>query len=310
MRPDKLPIFTKWGEKMLARKRTIIVVLLVLVAHAAIRGYLKDYYAVIQPCDQPCQDGISCDPLELSFEVIPNNLRESNLESLWYRATIKNRSCREITPISVEGLLDSTELQEIAGPFSITIRDASGRELERLPPPGSDGGIAWDFGSAKGVDISTQGTIHPYQPNFELIKQLRDSGKLSKLNYVSLNPGESFESITSLLRPYRIVATSARTEDGGFAHGYRWVRVENPPEFPMPPKGFIFLDRYKFPRPGRYTVTASYRGEVSLYPIFKRWEDRSRWLDLIFWGTYPSRLNSKRRNVKVLAPAVSIEVVR
>lgn len=310
MQSNKLPTFNKWGKKLLARKRAIIIVFLVLGAHSAIRSYLKDYYAVILPCDQPCQDGMNCDPLELSFEVTPTQIKLSQPSMLWYRTRITNRTCRRISPISVDGFLESTELREIGSALWVTVKDSSGREIERLPPAGPDGGISWDYGNNKGVDVSTMGTVYPYQPGFEAITRLRESGKLKDSGYVDLNPGETFETVTSVLRPYRILATSSRTEDGGIADGYRWVLAKNPPDFPLPPAGFIFLDRYKFNRPGRYFISAGFKAQINIYPVFKRWEDSSHWLDLIFWGTYPSGLDSKTREIKLVSPPVSIEVVR
>jgi len=310
MKSDNLPTFKKWGAKMLAWKRAIIITLLIVGAHSVVRNYLKEYYAVILPCDQSCQDGINCAPLEFSFEVVPMTIKLSQPSMLWYRARIKNRSCRQIAPVSVDEFLRSTELLEIASNLWVTVKDSAGREIERLPLPFPDGGISWDYGSAKGADVSTTGTIYPYQPNFEAIKRLRDSGKLKGSGYVSLDPGEAFETITSVLRPYRILTTSSRTEDGGIMHGYRWMDVENPPKFPTPPEGFIFLDRYKFNRPGRYSITAGYRRKVSVYPVFKRWEDSSHWLDLISWGTYPSSLNSTEHEVNLVSPPVFIQVIR
>lgn len=298
------------GVKIIARKRAIVIVLLILGVKHFGTNYLKEYYAVIQPCDQPCQDAISCDPIEFTFEASPAKIRLGQPYYLWYRAQVKNRSCREVTILSVNGFLDSKELRKIGSDLWVTVTGPDGREIERLPVPRPDGGISWDYAGAKGVEISTEGTIHPYQPNFGLIDHLRDSGKLKEPGYVNLNPGETFGTITPVLRPYRIVATSMRTEDGGIADGYRWVQVENPPKFPTPPEGFNILDRYKLTRPGRYSITGGFRGKIVIYPIFSRWEKRVAWLDLFFWGTYPSRLDTRDREVNLIAPPVTIEVSR
>lgn len=310
MTKENLPTFRKWGERLLSHKRAILIVLLILGGREVVCNYLKEYYSVILPCDQPCQDAISCDPLEFTFEASPTKIRLGQANYLWYRAQVKNRSCRQVTIFSVDGFLDSKELSQSARQLWVVVRDPDGREIERLAVPGPDGGISWDYGNAKGVAISTNGTIYPYQPNYERIKHLRDSGKLNGSGYVDLEPGESFETISPVLRPYRIVAWSFRTEDGGIGDGYRRVQVENPPKFPTPPEGFNILDRYSFTRPGRYSITAGYRSKIVIYPIFARWENRSAWLDWFFWGTYPSRLDSQNRDVSRVAPPVVVEVTR
>ncbi len=310
MTKENLPTFRKWGKKLFERRRAIVIALLIFGGHRVARNYLKEYYAVILPCDQPCQDAISCDPLEFTFEATPAKIKLGQPNYLWYRAQIKNRSCREVTVFSIDGFLDSKELRRIGSSLWVTVADPDGQEIERLPVPGPDGGISWDYGNAKGVAISTEGNIHPYQPNYERIKQLRESGKLKGSGYVDLEPGETFETITPVLRPYRIVAWSFRTEDGGMGDGYRWIQAENPPKFPTPPPGFNKLDRYKFIRPGRYSIAAGFHSEIVIYPIFTRWENRSQWLDWFFWGTYPSRLDSKHRDVDLVAQPVVIGVSR
>ncbi|MBI2789408.1 MAG: hypothetical protein HYX59_12055 [Elusimicrobia bacterium] len=153
--------------------------------------------------------------------------------------------------------------------------------------------------------------VYPYQPDDEKIARLYKSGKLSEWSFVQLSPGESFGTITSVLRPYRIVATSVRTDDGGVADGIARVPVENPPAFPAPPDGFIHLDRYKFDRPGRYSIRARYSDEITLHPVYTRWDNRARWLRFFFWPTHPTSLDvddSQKRTVTLVAPPLFLEV--
>lgn len=310
---NELPTFRRWGKKLLEWRRAITIAVLVLGVHYAGTYYLKRYYAGIVPCDQPCQDGISCDPLELTFEVKPTRLRMGEPHYLWYRARITNRSCRRISPIAVDEFLDSTKLGDDAMFFGVAVTGPDGRKVERLPVPGPDGGIAWNYGESDGVSISTEGTIYPYQPDYEKILRLYKTGKVDELDFVELKPGESFETITSVLRPYRIVATSVRTDDGGVAHGYGRVRAEDSPAFPEPPESFIYLDRYKFNRPGRYSIQARYSQEITLYPVYTRWINRARWLDFLFWPTHPFSLESlvsQQREVNLAAEPVIVEVYR
>jgi hypothetical protein len=307
---NKLPTFHKWGKKLLEYRRAIFIALLVLGGREVACIYLKQYYAVILPCDQPCQDAVSCDPLEFAFEVAPTKIKLGQPYYLWYRAKLKNRSCRRLEGIYVDGLVDSKELRKSNMGLWVAAAGPDGREVERLPIPGPDGGISWNYGNAKGIAISTEGVIYPYQPNFEFIGKLRASKKLDG-DFVDLEPGETFETITPVLRPYRIVATSFRTEDGGIGDGYRWVKVENPPKFPTPPEGFNFLDRYAFARPGRYTIKAGFVDKLHVYRVFSRWENRPRWIKWLFWDTYPAqKWESEERDVNMVAPPATVEVSR
>lgn len=310
MNQNELPTFRRWGEIILRWKRVSLLAVFVICVHIIGTHFLKRYYAVIEPCEQPCQDGITCSPLDFSFEISPAKIKLGQPVYLWYRARITNRSCRELAPISVNGFLDSTELRKSASSLWVTVTDPDGREIERLPLPQADGGIAWNYGVAVGVDFSSGGTIHPYQPNNERIRHLSESGVLKGSGYVTLSPGETFETVTPILRPYRIIATSVRDKDGGLGQGYRWDSVENPPAFPTPPEGFNLLDRFEFKKPGRYTIRAGFNGEIGIFPVFTRWENRHRWLDVLFWPTHPSGLDSKRRLVDLIAPSVVIEAVK
>lgn len=310
MKKDNLPTFRRWGAKLLERRRAIIIVLLILGCHSAVSRYLEQYYAVILPCDQPCQDAVSCDPLEFTFKVTPTKVKLGQPNFLWYRAQLKNQSCRRLRSVYVKEFLDSENLAKSTIGLWVAVTGPDGREVERLPPPRPDGGISWDYGGTKGVDISTQGTIHPYEPNFAFIVQLLNSEKFGGDYFVGLEPGEIFSTVSPILHPHRIVAASFRTEDGGIGDGYRRVHVENPPKYPEPPNGFNLLDRYAFDRPGRYTIKAGFIGKLSAYPVFTRWEQSSHWLDLFFWGTYPSSLDSKDIDVNLVAPPVVIEVSR
>lgn len=271
---------------------------------------LEQYFSVIQPCDQPCQDVANCDPLEFTFEVAPAKIKMGRPYFLWYRARLKNRTCRLLEAVSVDGFLDSKELSKEASHLWVSVSGPDGRLVDRLPIPGPDGGISWDYGSTKGVSISTKGTIYPYQPNFKVIDQLRNSKKLREFGSIGLAPGETFETITPILRPYRIVAWSIQGEDGGFGDGYRWVPVENPPRFPMPPERFNFLDRYTFKRPGRYTISAGFVDEVYIYPIYSRWDKLSPWLQSLLRSAHPETWKPKARKVNLAASPAFIEVSR
>ena len=306
---NELPTFRRWGKKLLEWRRAIIVALLILGVHRATAYCLERYYAVVLPCDQPCQDGADCDPFEFEFEIRPNKITLDQPSFIWYSARLKNRSCRRLKSIYVKGFLDSTDLTKSIMGLWVSVSGPDGREIERLRVPWPDGGIVWEHGGSQGKSISMEGTIYPYQPDYARMLKLRDEKKLDN-DWIDLEPGEKFETITPLLRPYRKVMKSVRTEDGGFADGFGWVPVENPPKFPNPPEGFNLLDRYKFARAGRYTIKAGFTGKVSGYRVYSRWDNRSRAINLIFSGIMPALWESEEREVDLTATPVALEVVR
>lgn len=309
MRLDKLPTFRSWSKKLFAQKRAIIVILLIVGTHSAISKYLKEYYAVILPCNHPCQDALTCDPLEFSFEISPSTLKTGEKNNLWYRARLKNKSCSYLKSLYVPGFIDSKDLSKVGHGIWVTVAGPDGKEIERRPIPFPDGGISWNYGDKSGVDISTKGTIYPYQPNFELVEKLTAAKKLNDY-FLNLAPGETFESISPIVRPYRKVAWSFTSEDGGIGDGYRLIPVENPPKFPDPPAGFNILDRYEFKRPGRYTVTGGFDATLRVYPRFERYEARGAWVDFFFKGIHPAIWDSAEREFHFRAPPVVLEVSR
>jgi hypothetical protein len=308
MTTNKLPTFRTWGKKLLEWKRAIVIALLILSIHRIAAHYLKQYYAAVLTCDQPCQDALSCDPLEFTFEIKPTNSKLGTPSYLWYHAALKNRSCRRLRSVYVKEFLDSSELRKSVMGLWVTVTGPNGREIERLPAPGPDGGIAWDYGSSRGVQTSTKGTIHPYHPDFARILQLLDSPMFGGSYFISLMPGETFGTIPPVLQPYRLVATSSRSEDGGIGDGTARAPVENPPKFQVPPNGFNLLDRYALKHPGRYTINAGFLGELAVYPDFPRWHTRAPWIDWIFPGITPVTWVSEKHQVNLISPPVYIEV--
>lgn len=193
----------------------------------------------------------------------------------------------------------------------VAVTGPDGQEFERLPPPGPDGGIAWNYGASAGVSISTRGTIYPYQPDFELINQLYRSKRVSEYDSVDLKPGESFASIPFQLRPYRIVATSVNSGES-ITDGTARVNVENPPAFPLPPEGFSLLDRYPLSRAGTYKIRAGYRADLRIHPVFARWERMPSLLAAILWklGVRPPAFEMPhKREVRLVVSPITVTVI-
>lgn len=312
MTTTKLPTLYKWASELLAHRRAILIALLFFGAFMIIRKNLKRYFAVVLSCDQPCQDAVSCDPLELTFEVIPQKISVAQPQPLWYRAQLKNRSCRILRELYVKEFLDSTRLKQSTMGLWVTVTDQAGQEVERRPIPGPDGGIAWHYGASQGTNVSTQGIIYPYQPDYGLIEELRLSKKMGDTDFIALDPGESFASIPFRLRPYRILAASVKIGDG-IGDGTAKIAVKNPPDFPQPPEGYSLLDGYALKRLGHYRVTAGFEAEVRILPVYSRWASAPRWLRpfLRQIGLQPELYRkSDRRKVSIVAPSIPLEVIR
>lgn len=266
-----LPTFRRWAAKLVEQRRIVITVLLVAACLAVAHESLRRYFAAPLACDQPCPEGIDCDPLSLSVDVKPARIKAGAPHALWYRAELKNRSCRRLSALNAQAFVDSKKLFWKSGGLWVTVIGPNGREFKQLPLPQPDGGARWDFGSAQGQKIFPGGTIHPYREDDAVYQKALRSGKLDGDWYIVLYPGESFATIPSKLRPYRIVATSS-TRGGGFSHGYAWVDADDAPSFPAPPEGFQAFDRYSFNRPGRYSMTFGYDAEPNYMTVHPHWE--------------------------------------
>lgn len=290
MTKTKLPTFSKWAAKLVERRRTVYVALFVAASFAAAHESLRRYFAAPLDCDQPCPEGVDCDPLSLSVEVKPVRIKAGTPHALWYRAELKNRSCRRLGTLNAQAFVDSKELFWKTSGLWVAVTDPDGREFKQLDLPRPDGGTRWDFGSAQGQSIFPGGTIHPYRKDQAVYQEAVRSGKLDENWYLVLDPGESFATIPSKLRPYRIVATSS-SRGGAFSHGYAWVDADDAPSFPAPPEGFQAFDRYSFKRPGRYSIRFGFIAEPFITIVHPHWEalpeSVQKWLAKI--GLRPER---------------------
>lgn len=275
MTKTKLPTFKKWAAKLAERRRALFAAVLVAASISIAHESVRRYFAAPLACDQPCKDGTDCEPLGLSVEIKPKRIKAGAPHSLWYRAELKNRSCRRLGVLNAQAFVDSKTLFWKSGGLWLTVTGPDGRELQQLPLPPPDGGARWDFGSAQGQKIFSGGAIHPYRKDDAAYQQALRSGKLDGNWFLALDPGETFATIPSKLRPYRIVATSS-SRGGGFAHGFAWVDVDDAPPFPAPPQGFQVFDRYAFTRPGRYSIKFGYDAEPAFETVNPHWEALSK----------------------------------
>ncbi|MBI2788810.1 MAG: hypothetical protein HYX59_09025 [Elusimicrobia bacterium] len=310
MTTTKLPTFSKWADHIAKRKRAILAVLFIVVCVAVARESLRRYLAAPPACDQPCPEGLGCDPLSLNVEVKPTRIKAGEPHALWYRAELKNRTCRRLSVLNAKAFVDSEKLFRKSGGLWVSVTGPDGHEIKQLPLPQPDGGARWDFGSAQGQKIFPEGTIHPYRSDEQSYQEARRSGKLDEDWYIVLHPGESFATIPSQLRPYRIVAASSN-RSGGFSHGYAWVDADDAPPFPKPPEGFQAFDRYSFDRPGRYSIKFGYDAEPSFMTVKPRWESLPKpvqhWLaKLGLWPDYDLKLDAAKVRLETSPQVIEV----
>lgn len=275
MTKTKLPTFRKWAARLAERRRALFAAVLVAASISIAHESLRRYFAAPLACDQPCKNGVDCEPLSLNVEIKPKRVKAGAPHSLWYRVELKNRSCRRLGVLNAQAFVDSKTLFWKSGGLWVTVTGPDGRELKQLPLPRPDGGARWDFGSAQGQKIFPGGVIHPYRKDDAAYQQALRSGKLDGNWFLELDPGEAFATIPSKLHPYRIVATSS-SRGGGFGHGFAWVDVDDAPPFPSPPQGFQIFDRYAFNRPGRYSIKFGYDAEPAFETVNPHWEALSK----------------------------------
>jgi len=312
MNKTKLPTFRKWAARLAERKRGLLCLVGIAASLALAHEALRRYFATPLECNQPCRDGLNCEPLSLSVEVKPKRIKVGVPHSLWYRVELKNRSCQRVSVLDAGAFIDSQKLLLKTSGLWVSVTGPDGRELERLPYPRADGGMAWDYGTTKGRKTFGEGTIHPYRMDEYFYQRARRAGRLSDDWYTALDPGESFVTIPSKLGPYRIVATSS-TKYGAISHGSAWVDTDDAPSFPSPPADFQSFDRYSFNRPGKYVLRVGFVAKPSFETGHPYWEALSksaqRWFEMFrLRPKYGIRLNATK--VSIETPPHVIEVVR
>lgn len=257
------------------RRRALLAALFAAACLAVAYESFKRYLAAPLSCDQPCPDGVNCEPISLTVEVKPTRIKARAAHALWYRAELKNRSCRRLGSLPANAFVDSKDLFWKTSGLWVSVTGPDGREHKQSPLPQADGGARWDFGSAKGQKIFTGGTIHPYRADEAVYQEALRSRRLNENFFLRLDPGETFATIPSKLHPYRIVAVSS-TRGEGFSHGFAWTDADDAPTFPAPPEGFQAFDRYSFSRPGRYSIRFGYVAEPSFEIVRPHWEALSK----------------------------------
>lgn len=210
------------------------------------------------PCDQPCQDlghepapGLGpkdsrtcvpkCAPLKLDLELAEPSTRTGKLYTLWYKVTLTNVSCYDLSIISAEAFFDR-------------IRHHTAPTLQVLGPDGKVLVPDWEKG---GKVRSEYGEVWPYsvEPGaifrFQKIADLR----MDNNGFVTMKPGAALVTAPSVIDPRRSGGGYSEWHGDVHSSGGSVERVDLK-GIPEPPAGYRILDDYIFKKPGRYTIRA------------------------------------------------------
>lgn len=277
------------------------------------------------PCDQPCRDlghdpvpgrgprdvrvcAPKCAPLKLDLELAEPTARSGKLYTLWYKITLKNVSCHELSGINAEAFFTARTIHGIG--LYLQVRDPDGKEVV----PESSSGVAFQGEYGKVYPYSIEhGAFSRFQSTSDL--QMDDDG------FVTMKPGATLVTAPSVVDPRK---------DGPISDGVRGNTINsagtiervNLEGIPPPPAGFRILDDYVFKKPGRYTIAAiddlGYASGITATPIYpyaglvpyplRRCLRLLRLIDEK--AVDPAARNSERYLVRVESPAVPFEVRR
>lgn len=309
MMTAEMPTLKEWKARKGRKRRLAGALLAFVVVYALLCAALKPYFAAPNDCGQPCPEGRGCSPLGFTFQALPARKIPGISEGIWYKAEITNRSCLELWRVHIDSFYSSDANLSYKGlGIWIKVFDHNGKEIPRSIRQTPDGGMAWDFGSAKGSQAFQKGTIHPYQNDRKYVGRLLAEGWKTEDGATTIMPGKSFGTVPSVVAPYRVVSTSVKLPDGGIADGTGLMDVENPAAYPAPPQGFRWLEGYSL-HPGRYTVRSGFSSSFLASPIHPRWERMPNWLKFALEPARP-RAIIEQPEVDLTASDVMIEVTK
>lgn len=227
------------------------------------------------PCNQPCQDlghepvpGLGpkdsricvpkCAPLKLDLELAEPSARTGKLYTLWYRITLTNVSCYDLSLISAGAFFDDKMISGID--LQLQILDPDGKELVADSMTG--GKVRSEYGEVAPYSIE-----HDAFSRFEKIADLR----MDNNGFVTMKPGAALITAPSVIDPRRSGGGYSEWHGNIHSSGGSVERVDLK-GIPEPPAGYRILDDYIFKKPGRYTIRAiddlTYGSGIVATPIY------------------------------------------
>ncbi|MBI5883452.1 MAG: hypothetical protein HZB91_10165 [Elusimicrobia bacterium] len=232
---------------------------------------ILSYLSKRAACSQPCAEPTGCQPVSLELELARPWAKARTPYALWYRMRLLNQSC---FPILVQA--DCFYDEESPGQgldarqFSLTVRDSKGKDFvsEHYRADGyrADGTLD-DVSKPYGTLAAD---VIPYQMDRTVRNRLLDEGRINGMGFITLAPGEFIVTQPAVLDPYSEVQHEVRFSDGGFGTSAGRFPAPAPLGAETPPPGFRVLNYY-FPKPGRYTIVATYRDEELVSYDFPRY---------------------------------------
>lgn len=229
-----------------------------LILLALVLGVARWAVLYRAPCNQPCQDlghepvpGLGpkdsrtcvpkCAPLKLDLELAEPSTRTGKLYTLWYKVTLTNVSCYDLSIISAEAFFDP-------------IRHYTAPTLQVLGPDGKVLRPYWETGEKV---RSEYGEVLPYsiEPGaffrFQAVADLR----MDNNGFVTMKPGAVLITAPSVVDPRKSGGGYSVWQGSIHSSGDSVEQVDLK-GIPEPPAGYRILDDYIFKRPGRYTIRA------------------------------------------------------
>jgi len=276
-----------------------------------------------EPCAQPCRDlghepvaGLGpratrscvpkCAPLKLDLELSEPTTRTGKLYTLWYKITLTNVSCYDLSSINAEAFF--SRIKNLSVDLRLEVRDPEGKEV-----------VSADMPSV--MARSEYGEVAPYSIEHGAFRRFRAIPDLSMDDdgFVTMKPGAALVTAPSIIDPRKDGPIYSKW-DGEIHSSGRTVVPVDLKGIPAPPSGFRILDNYFFKKPGRYTIRAiydhTYGSGITATPIYpyagrvpEVLKKLLRLLRLIDErNQYRASSESAEYPVRVESPAVAFEV--
>lgn len=227
------------------------------------------------PCAQPCRDlghepvpGLGprasrscvpkCAPLKLDLELAEPTTRTGKLYTLWYKVTLTNVSCYDLSSINAEAFF--SRIKNLSVDLRLQVRDPEGKEV-----------VSADMPSV--MARSEYGEVAPYSIEHGAFRRFRAIPDLSMDDdgFVTMKPGAALVTAPSVIDPRKDGPIYSKW-DGEIHSSGRTVVPVDLKGILAPPPGLRILDNYFFKKPGRYTIRAiydhTYGSGITATPIY------------------------------------------
>lgn len=280
---------------MSRRMRWLLAVVFGYAAFAAV--YLSIYrrmYVADASCDQPCQDlgnelaaqfdgpvkkmiyKPKCEPLSLKLELLEPKVRASWKTPLWYRVTMKNKSCQMLSRFHGGAFLDGNPTSPPAGYDIARDTDVFGGGI--WTEFAADGAY-WNERDAAQVKHTPIERIIPYLGDPEASERMDREFDMDDYYGFDLLPGQQVKTASPKLLPRKWLPGIEHGLNSGIpamAEIARKALYPDNPGYQTPPAGGYLYRFLLHPRKGRFRIVIQ-KGALSAYRIPRYSDSQLRW---------------------------------